>query len=296
MNIFGYMNFLRLIVLVLLFIVLYNLFIIALPGIKDITEGLVNMSGWDVTQQQRIGLSDNVPYGYYLVSTDISGQTIARIPHGYVIDMAGKLVPITKAEMYSQMKLKGDMVDSKYTNGSKKNRYDSNNYNVQYHNDASVGGTDASPADDLAQTGTWILDKHGNKVLIPWSEVPDNITYYEPGSYPFGPSNYVPNYEDTVYLSKTSGQSQVGSFYDSASMSGGFCTKNANSPINLEQSCNALDSDTCSSTTCCVLLGGQKCVAGNQNGPTMKANYSDVLVLNKDFYYYQGKCYGNCAQ
>jgi len=43
-----------------------------------------------------------------------------------------------------------------------------------------------------------------------------------------------------------------------------------------------------------VLLGGQKCVAGNENGPTMKANYSDFLVLNKDFYYYQGKCYGNC--
>ena len=31
-----------------------------------------------------------------------------------------------------------------------------------------------------------------------------------------------------------------------------------------------------------------------ENGPTNPANYSDHTLKNKDFYYYQGKCYGNC--
>jgi hypothetical protein len=26
------------------------------------------------------------------------------------------------------------------------------------------------------------------------------------------------------------------------------------------------------------------------------ANYTDYNLKNKDFYYYQGKCYGNCRQ
>jgi hypothetical protein len=43
-----------------------------------------------------------------------------------------------------------------------------------------------------------------------------------------------------------------------------------------------------------VLLGGSKCVSGNENGPSVKSNYSDILVRNKDSYMYMGKCYGNC--
>ena len=69
---------------------------------------------------------------------------------------------------------------------------------------------------------------------------------------------------------------------------------NKNNAIELETQCGKIPKDACAYTSCCVLLGGSKCVAGNQSGPTMKANYSDVSVLNRDYYYYQGKCYGNC--
>ncbi len=65
-------------------------------------------------------------------------------------------------------------------------------------------------------------------------------------------------------------------------------------PTDLEMKCNSLDTETCSTTSCCVLLGGQKCVSGNLEGPTMKSNYSDIFIVNKDVYYYQGECYGNC--
>jgi hypothetical protein len=77
-------------------------------------------------------------------------------------------------------------------------------------------------------------------------------------------------------------------------MKGGFCKQNANFPDLLEQGCNILDKNVCASTSCCVLLGGEKCVSGGEQGVTMKANYNEPSITNKDMYYYQGKCYGNC--
>jgi hypothetical protein len=76
---------------------------------------------------------------------------------------------------------------------------------------------------------------------------------------------------------------------------GGFCDYHKYSPIKKEEECSKLDKNACASTNCCVLLGGSRCVGGNEKGPTMKAHYGDITILNRDFYYYQGKCYGNCS-
>jgi hypothetical protein len=119
--------------------------------------------------------------------------------------------------------------------------------------------------------------------------------YYEPGSYTFGATGYIPDYERSVYLSKTTNESQVENIsLDAPYLEGGFCKQYANSPQNMEQKCQSLDNQTCATTGCCVLLGGQKCVSGDSQGPKMKANYSDTQIENRDYYYYQGKCYGNC--
>jgi hypothetical protein len=61
-----------------------------------------------------------------------------------------------------------------------------------------------------------------------------------------------------------------------------------NDPQGLEEQCNKLDQNVCASTSCCVLLGSSKCVSGNQNGPIMKANYSDKFIGN---YLAQDECY-----
>ena len=120
--------------------------------------------------------------------------------------------------------------------------------------------------------------------------------YYEPGSYTFGATGYVPDYERSIYLSKTTNMSQVDDITAGAPyLEGGFCTQYANSPQNMEQKCQSLDNQTCASTNCCVLLGGKKCVSGDSQGPKIKANYSDTQILNRDYYYYQGKCFGNCG-
>ena len=73
-----------------------------------------------------------------------------------------------------------------------------------------------------------------------------------------------------------------------------FCTSHDNLPSgsNLEESCNNLTNENCNSVSCCVLLNGEKCVAGDADGPTFKTK-TDGSKNNIDFYYYQNKCYGN---
>lgn len=153
-------------------------------------------------------------------------------------------------------------------------RYDPNNYDTVFHQEFPD------------QTTTLPADKN--------SKLTGNIVYYQPGSFRYGASSYIPYYEDSVFLSRSNKSIVNAPTYISSATQGGFCSYYGTQLDLLEQKCNAVDNASCAATTCCVLLGGQKCVSGNQSGPTMKANYSDFLVKNKDFYYYQGKCYGNC--
>ena len=60
-------------------------------------------------------------------------------------------------------------------------------------------------------------------------------------------------------------------------------------PLELEKMCKGLDNTTCGLTSTCVFVGDDKCVPGNKRGPYTV--YSDI---NLDYYYYKGKCYGNC--
>lgn len=118
--------------------------------------------------------------------------------------------------------------------------------------------------------------------------------YYEPGSFPFSSTGYIPNYEDSVYLSRTTNLSQVGIIENAPYLQGGFCTQFAKDNLARNEKCGTLDQATCASTNCCILMGGTKCVAGDANGPTLKTVYSDVTIPNRDYWYYQGKCSGNC--
>lgn len=79
--------------------------------------------------------------------------------------------------------------------------------------------------------------------------------------------------------------------YDNAAS---FCTSHDNLPSgsNLEEACNKLTNENCSSVSCCVLVNGEKCVAGDAEGPTFKTE-ANGSKHNVDFYYYQNKCYGN---
>jgi hypothetical protein len=172
--------------------------------------------------------------------------------------------------------------------------YNANVPDVTYHESAE----DIRARDKTVSVP--VKDASGNVVNLPWDQaVTTTPRYNDPGYFRFSPSPYVPNYEDSIYLSRLTRydekNTQVTDYATGLPPpAGGFCAANKNNTLEIETQCGKIGKETCASTSCCVLLGGSKCVAGNEAGPTMKANYSDVSVLNRDYYYYQGKCYGNC--
>ena len=63
------------------------------------------------------------------------------------------------------------------------------------------------------------------------------------------------------------------------------CNKDDLNTRNLQ--CSMLTEFNCKRIGCCVYTSDNKCVAGDQTGPT--AEYA----TNLDYYYYKNKCYGN---
>lgn len=214
-----------------------------------------------------------IPDGYYL-----NNGFVNKMPYGYTY-----VNPNDKSAIKMQSTMEEQVA---------KTKYDTNNYNIEYHTEPSGGiMKDESTA---GKGKMWILDKSNNIVAVPYSDVSSNMLYYEPGSFRFGSSNYVPNYEETVYLSKLTNIPSFSLVKDIVSLGSGFCEYHKNNPDELERMCNDQSGNTCASLKCCVLLGGQKCVHGDENGPKFKSNYSNFQIINPDYYYYQGKCYGNC--
>jgi len=237
---------------------------------------------------------DNVPDGYYGItinSKNAAGNTVSTkkmMSAEYMPDgckPSGKLergiVPVSPTGNYKTDQEKCRDIFDTFGSGNEM-KYDADNLDKYATNVEKTGAEKEK------------LQKKNFDVNLKIVNPPP--IYYEPGSYTFGTTGYVPDYERSIYLSKTTNMSQVDDITAGAPyLEGGFCTQYANSPQNMEQKCQSLDNQTCASTNCCVLLGGKKCVSGDSQGPKIKANYSDTQILNRDYYYYQGKCFGNCG-
>lgn len=201
------------------------------------------------------------------------------IPKGYIIDEKNYLV------------WNPDITE--YAFSTFDSAFDPTNVDTVYHGEVVAKTEEINTNDQLGKY--YSFDANGQLVREENTDASFSpVLYYVPGAYKYGSSNYVPNYEDSVYLSRTTRLPQSSPVYNTAGMLGGFCTQHKGNNFAIEEKCQSLDLNTCASTSCCTLIGGQKCVAGNANGPTNPANYSDATLRNKDFYYYQGKCYGNC--
>jgi hypothetical protein len=167
-------------------------------------------------------------------------------------------------------------------------KYDANMPIVDYHSSESQIRNEES----ITQNRISILADDGIMRDVPRENAQNLPTYFSPGTYPFGTANYVPSYGDSVLLSKT--MSYATELHDTPDMIAGFCAQERNNPMKLEETCMAMDKNKCASSQCCILLGGSKCVAGNKQGPTNVSHYNDPLLKNREYYYYQGKCFGNC--
>jgi len=74
-------------------------------------------------------------------------------------------------------------------------------------------------------------------------------------------------------------------------MADSFCKNAEKSQIGLDAKCQKLTEQNCNSTSCCVWLNGEKCVAGGIKGPTFNTD-ENGKTKEIDNYYYQNKCYG----
>ena len=238
-----------------------------------------------------------IPDVYYRVVID-NIKWIAKVPPGYFATAAkDKIFPITTGQggaLLSSVNSPGYAGSgSDVENNPNALTYDPNDIQIQYHDDiddlAAQGGIY-----DLSFGTMVVVDAAGQKIAIPYVPGRALPIYNTPGSFIYGPSNYVPNYADSIYLSRSTGMSTVSTAVPVSTELGGFCEHSKMNKTEIEQNCNRLPNDVCAATSCCVLLGGTKCVAGDEKGPTMKSNYTDPFIRNKDLYYYQGKCYGNC--
>jgi hypothetical protein len=169
--------------------------------------------------------------------------------------------------------------------------YNSDNLDITYH--ANPMATTQSDESSAGVGKMWV-EISGNLVSIPYSDISNTTLYYQPGTYQFNSASYIPDYGESVFLSKLTNESTTGVVHSIPSTQNGFCAATNGSMIDRDAKCNILDKNVCASTDCCVLLGGEKCVAGDQSGPSVKSNYSDKTIINRDYYYYRGKCYGNC--
>lgn len=115
-----------------------------------------------------------------------------------------------------------------------------------------------------------------------------------PNDLRYKTTNFIPVYEDSVFLSRTSDISHSKPILDSSNMLAGFCSFDKANKFKIEKQCSTLDKNVCASTDCCVLLGGLKCIGGDASGPNMRSHYNDINIPKKDHYYHKGKCYGNC--
>jgi len=222
------------------------------------------------------------------VYLDVSGF-VQQVPYGYRSNSARNgYIPITDSQQYSSA------ADPSWNNvGSliSKSGYNSDNLDITYHTDPTENSSDNN---SMAPGKMWVKDPSGKLIAMPYVDVSNTTLYYQPGSYRYGPSNYVPNYEESIYLSKLTKRSTTTPILDAPYLKAGFCEEYKSFPNKIDGKCNGLHPETCASTKCCVLLGGQRCVAGNESGPTFAYNYSNLHIKNRDYYYYQGKCYGNC--
>jgi len=175
-------------------------------------------------------------------------------------------------------------------------KYDKDNINAKFHESAEDINAKLKMDGTSMDVSMNIRDLSGNIIPYTTTKPQGTVTFYQPGAYKFSASSYVPSYSDSVLLSRSSNLPMGVDITKETVMKKGFCDFYKVDPAKLEEKCNQLNPETCSSTDCCVLLGGSKCVNGNENGPISKAVYGDIRIPNKDYYYFRGKCYGNCPQ
>jgi hypothetical protein len=149
-----------------------------------------------------------------------------------------------------------------------------------------------SPSDNVNEKHTDTIHPHSLIKGLTVNNVTPSPLYNKPGTVKYGGLGYNPSYTDINYMNnKFTTKPEIVNRFNKK----GFCDLSNNIMENINEKCENLPKGVCATTSCCVLIGDQKCVQGDAQGPKNDLIYSDTTIKNKDVYYYQGKCYGNCT-
>jgi hypothetical protein len=107
------------------------------------------------------------------------------------------------------------------------------NYNVQFHDDAET----VKKQNDLKMGEVMVKDQNGNMILLPKAEAQGSVTFYQPGEFPFGASTYVPNYEDSIYLSSVGYRTMLGNTISGNTNCGAICKAYNEFKIQMDLQC-----------------------------------------------------------
>lgn len=112
----------------------------------------------------------------------------------------------------------------------------SNNYDAEFH-DSAEDIVKQNKMYDLGFDETRVIDQCGNMVSLPKTTSQSSVTYYRPGEFPFGASKYIPNYEDSVYLSSIGYRTMFGNGNASSSSCGVMCQAYNDFRTKMDQYC-----------------------------------------------------------
>lgn len=139
----------------------------------------------------------SLPSSSIVYFTDLNKTKVSFLPYGKIANTELGYGMTNNPNLKSST-AKFDTTTTKY-------RDIGNNYDVQFHETAEE--LQKKNKDDLNYGQVRVKDQAGNMIILPNVPTQNSVTYYQPGEFPFGSSNYVPNYEDSVYLSTLTKQS-----------------------------------------------------------------------------------------
>ena len=136
-----------------------------------------------------------------LYYTDKSRNSVSFLKYGQIQDPSNGYGAIRNPNL--------DLYKEKFNHQESGYSKIQNDFSVQFHDDIETI-TKQNDLYDLNFGEVRVKDQNGNIVVLPKTNAQDTVTYYAPGEFPFGASTYVPNYEDSVYLSSVGNRTPFG--------------------------------------------------------------------------------------
>ena len=159
-------------------------------------NGYVSATEYYKQQYETTPLPTSLPPGVYF--TDSTKKKLSFLPEGKIADETkGYGLKVNPTLNLSTTAF--NFASSNYRDAR-------NNYDVQFHDSVDV----IKQQNDITLGEVRVKDQNGNIIILPRPTSQSTVTYYKPGEYPFGASNYVPNYEDSVYLGSVGYRTQFG--------------------------------------------------------------------------------------